>query len=80
MKIINCTWYEIYLEKPCDPKFPVSITKGSLCGMIYLAEDAPTNWVAETESQLQGMGGTELQMEQLRAEAKERDVEEDNQR
>ena len=29
----------------------------------HLAEDAPTNWVAETESQLQEMGGTELQMQ-----------------
>lgn len=31
----------------------------------HLAEDTPMRWVAETESQLQEIGGTESQMEQL---------------
>lgn len=37
----------------------------------HLAEDGLMHWVAETESQFQEMGGTELQMEQSRAEAED---------
>ena len=37
------------------------------------------HWVAETESQLQEMGGTKSQLEQFRVEAQERNLEEDNQ-
>lgn len=32
---------------------------------MHLAEDTPMLWVAKTESQLQEIGGTESQMEQL---------------
>ena len=37
------------------------------------------HWVAETESQLQKMGGTESQIKQFQAEAEERDAEENKQ-
>lgn len=37
------------------------------------------HWVAETESQLQKIGGTESQIKQFQAEAEERDVEENQQ-
>ena len=46
---------------------------------LYEAEDAPMHWVAETESQLREMGGTESRLEQFRVEAEERNTEEDNQ-